>query len=266
MKLTRCLLCLFLFFERTAVFSDYSKSDINLSDIIFPKEVTFLKKGDIISYARVSAKGEVWSGGIKAEFPLKENKFFSDHNSSTIAAVEKIFFKAQPKFGEKIFSAVTEFSAIKGTSYYSISEGKILPLITAVEMVEINKITDKQSNILHCIFSVTDNRLGKILFRGNILKKENLIHISLYNEYPVYKYGLKVFDKGDYRVQKVFIYDNSLNGWFYCSTIFMNVYSGILKKTDLLGPKNIANRLRGDSVRVLSLLGIDKSSQLCAFR
>jgi hypothetical protein len=82
----------------------------------------------------------------------------------------------------------------------------------------------------------------------------------------VSRYGMKVFEPGDYRIYKFIIYDKTAGGWFYCSVQLMRVKSDIMKNLDLLKPENICNRLRGDTVHILGLIGINRKSELAAFR
>lgn len=256
-----------LFILSLFVSADSAPPHLRLSDIITPQEKRLLVRGDILTYAKMTDKGDAFRGGMKASFPDGAGRIYDFPSGYSVAAVEKVFFKGDADLAETIFSRLTDYPSLQGMQYYSLSEGKALPLI--LESWVSGNTTLRQEiggKTAITYFTIKDNRLGTIPFKSRVWSGRNTF--SSVNECSgrVSRYGMKVFEPGDYRIYKFIIYDKTAGGWFYCSVQLMRVKSDIMKNLDLLKPENICNRLRGDTVHILGLIGINRKSELAAFR
>lgn len=240
---------------------------IRVTDIVSSSEIELLKKGRILSYARMDGKGEVFTGGAAPSFPRGAGSMYDYPSGYSIAAVEKVFFKGENGQSGIIFDKIKDYNALKGMKYYSLSEGRAMPLIlesfqSGNSTVNYNGVS---GSVISC-FTIKDNRLGAIPLRSEAWIDNGAVYASGICSGSVTRFGMKIFEPGDYRIYKFFIYDKTAGGWFYCSVQLMRVRSDIMKSIDLLKPENICNRLRGDTVHMLGLLGYDRRGELAAFR
>jgi len=240
---------------------------IRTAEIISQREMAVLTKGGIISYARIEGKGETYTGGAKASFPEGAGRLFDNPSGYSVAAVEKVFFKGDASLGDGIFNRITDYAALKGMQYYSLSEKRSMSLILDSSISGSSSVKQEiggKSAVSY--FTIKDNRLGTIPFKSRVWYGNGSVYSVSECSGSVSRFGMKVFEPGDYRVYKFIVYDKTSNGWFYCSVQLMRVRSGIMKRLDLLKPENICNRLRGETVHILGLVGINRSSELAAFR
>lgn len=257
------LLCLIPAF----ISAESSSGTIKIGDIFSPSEIKLLRRGGILTYARMDGKGEASSGGAAVSFPHGAGRLYDYPSGYSVASVEKVFFRGGPEDAVKIFEKVTDFPALKGMKYYSISEGRAIPLILE-SYLSGNRFVkqDGESRFASSYFTIKDNRLGTIPFRSEAWGGNGTVYASSICSGQVSRFGMKIFEPGDYRIYKFIIYDRLSGGWFYCSVQLMRVRSDIMKSLDLLRPENICNRLRGETVHILGLLGHNRSGELAAFR
>ncbi len=247
--------------------ADAAPPRFSISDIITPGEKTVLLRGGILTYARIEGKGEVFAGGTGVTFPERAGRIYDYPSGYSVAAVEKVFFKGDASMGETIFNSLKDFPALRGMQYYSISEGKSIPLILDSRVSGSSSIKQEiggKSSVSY--FTIKDNRLGTIPFSSKVWIGNLALSSTGVCSGTVSRFGMKVFEPGDYRVYKFLVYDKTAGGWFYCSVQLMRVRSDIMKRLDLLKPENICNRLRGETVHILGLFGINRSIDLVAFR
>jgi len=256
------LLSLSIFISADAALPRFS-----IADIISPGEKGVLLKGGIITYARIEGKGEVFAGVVKASLPDKAGSLYDYPSGYSIAAVEKFFFKADAALGESMFNRLLDYSSLKGMEYYSLSEGRVIPLILDSRASGGSSIKEEiGGKSAVSFFTIKDNRLGVIPFSSKVCSGNGVLSVTGICSGTVTRFGMKVFEPGDYRVYKYLAYDKTAGGWFYCSVQLMRVRSDILKRFDLLKPENICNRLRGETVHILKLIGIRRTVDMAAFR
>lgn len=261
------LLSALSFFLILLISDGYTQQNPRLSDIFTPGETAFLKKGEILTYARIDGKGEVYSGSLHVSFPAGAGLFYDNPSGYSVAAVEKCFFSGELSERNRIFEALKEGSSFKGMKYFSITGGRVQPLV--LESYTYGNRDDSvkgdgASSLFN--FTIRDNRLGVIPFRSEVSMSGGSIRVVNISSGRVSRFGMKVFEPGDYRVYRFVMYDRGAGGWFYCSVQLMRVRSDIMKSLDLLKPENICNRLRGETVHLLSLFGHDRSARIAAFR
>ena len=257
------ILLIFSFF----ISADSAPPRLKVSDIITPKERGLLLSGGIISYAKMAGKGESFTGGIKASLPQGAGRIYDNPSEYSIAAVEKTFFKGDAALTDSIFTRLTDYPMLKGMQYYSISESKAVPLILESRSSGNRSVKHENGGKYAVLnFIIKDNRLGTIPLSSKVWSGNGFISSASVCSGTVSRLGMKVFEPGDYRVYKFIVYDKTSGGWFYCSVQLMRVRSDILNRIDFLRPENICNRLRGETVHMLGLIGINRKSELAAFR
>ena len=173
----------------------------------------------------------------------------------------------------KIYRTLTGFSALKGMSYYSQTQGTISTLILdgyKIKSPEDNVVINtKDRDIPEKIishFAVKDNRLGSLYFRSEFINNGDNFIVNNTSIGNSTKFGMKIFNSGDYSIHKIFIYDRTLKGYFFYTTQFMKVRSDILNKINLIKPESFGNRIRAENVHFLKSLGIDRTGKLAAFK
>ena len=240
-----------------------------------PNEMAIVKKGEMMTYVSLKDKGEVKAGGIEKISASKNEYINIVPTNFDIVAIEKGFFnlKNTAKNRMEIYKTLTNIQRLKGMPYYSITDKKNVALVLDSSNIESsensispNTTADKipQNVISH--FSITDNRLGVLKFKNEfICDGQNFISINT-SIGTSSKYGMKIFDPGDYKIYKIFIYDANAGGYYYFMTQYLKVRSNILNSLNVIKPDSFGNRTRAESVHFLKGLGIDRSQQLAAFQ
>ena len=247
--------------------SESSQTSFKLQEIFTPQEIGHVRTGRILGYARIEGKGEAYVNGISVSFPRGAGSIYDNPWGYSVAAVEKAFCKGDLSEGGMIFRRLGDYPALQGMQYYSISENKPKTLILASWLSGGSSVKGSGEDLTsHSYFTIKDNRLGTIPFRGEVRSGRGTVYAASICSGSVSRYGMRIFEPGDYRAYKFFIYDKGAGGWFYCSVQLMRVRSDIMKSLDLLKPENICNRLRGETVHLLSLFGHDRSARIAAFR
>ncbi len=264
-KKNQALFLLILFFLLFPVES--SSAEIRLSSLFSKHEIEAVKKGVIFTYARIEEKGVVSLHGMVNPFnrwspvpPVNPSDF-------SVVAVEKCFFRDDGGVGKKAFNALVDFGRLQGMKYYSRTVSGNRVLITESRLLSSQVIVrDSAGERISSGFLIRDNRLGLIPFKNDTCRRGNIISSVSISSSAVSRFGLKVFEPGDYHIYKYLIYDRNYGGWFYYSAQFMRVRSNIMMDLDLLKPENIGNRLRADTVHFMNMIGKNRTGELAAFR
>ncbi len=241
--------------------------NLKLTDVFTMQEIQLVKSGKIITYAKMNGKGEASTAGAAVSFPRLTVSAYDNPSGYSVAAVEKAFFKGDISEWQLIFDKLGDYPAFKGMQYYSLSEGKAKTLIPG-SWLSGEKSLFKSGDMAHSsgYFTIRDNRLGTIPFRGEVHGRRGSVYSVSVCSGQVSRFGMRIFEPGDYRVYKFFVYDKSSGGWFYCSVQLMMVRSDIMRSLDLLKPENICNRLRGETLHLFGLIGHGRNGELAAFR
>jgi len=253
----------------------YSSSILSIKSFFTTAEMKLAVSGEFLTSVSLKGKGEVHSPGVETFTPVKNSYIAVSSYGYDMAAVEKGFFPMEGNSSNrlKIFKSLTDFSLLKGMSYYSMTEGKNIPLVlesyriqTPEDYIKEN-IKDKnipESSLSH--FAIKDNRLGLLTFKCEfICSGENFISVNTSTGNSS-KFGMSIFYPGDYRIYKIFIYDRKLKGYFFYTVQYMKVRSSILSKIDLIKPESFGNRVRAENIHFMKNTGIDKSGKLAAFK
>lgn len=266
-----------LFFAAVLIFSsisNFSYSEISSNIFFSAGEIKFVLNGDFLTSVIINGIGEVHSPGMEKTTPVL-NRYFTIPSNYDMAAVEKGFFFMEGNSANRlrIYRTLTDFPALKGMLYYSQTMKNYSALI--IDSYRIQSREDSVSGIIKegeipekkiFHFAVRDNRLGLITFRSEFIRSgDNFVVINTSTGNST-KFGMKIFNPGDYRIHRIFIYDRNLKGYFFYTVQFMKVRSDILNKTGLIKPESFGNRIRAENVHFLKMIGVDRSGKLAAFK
>ncbi|HOP64460.1 MAG TPA: hypothetical protein PK358_11695 [Spirochaetota bacterium] len=240
---------------------------VKVADLFTPSEIKLLKSGEILTYASMKGKGEAFAGGVSDLLPRKAGSLYDYPSTYSVVSVEKVFFRGGYGDSRKISERITDYPALKGMKYHSLSEGRAKTLIIESSLSGEKKVLQEGNGTLWVDrFTIMDNRLGTISFRGETWSSRGVVMSWNINTEHVSRFAMKIFEPGDYRVYKYFVYDRQAGGWFFCSIQLMRVRSDIMKSINLLKPENMCNRIRGETVHILRLLGHNRMEDMAAFR
>jgi len=253
----------------------YSSSGISLKSFFTDNEIRLAVNGEFLTSVALKGKGNVSSAGIEITSPVQNSYITASFSGFDMVAVEKGFFYMDNSGANrlKIYRALTDFYSLKGMIYYSKTQGTTSNLV--LDSYRIQSPDDyvryspedksiPESSFSH--FAARDNRLGLVTFASELVSKgDDFIMINSSTGTST-KFGMKIFDPGDYRIYKFLIYDRKLKGYFFYGVQLMKVRSGILSRIDLLKPDSFGNRLRAEDIHFLKIIGIDRTGKLAAFR
>ncbi len=262
-----------LMFITLVLFSEEAQIDTKeLIDTLFTKdEQEKMLDGKFITRMSIkfNAKGEntdlfipipvtKWTPANLADYEIiTDDKIFIPYEASKIDDAKRLSF----------FNFLTAYSTLKGMVYYSRSSDKVETLIKDAHRLDDKgkKIDDpKYDKVLPYVtnnFFQEDNKFGKTYFTSEIYNSHNSFIMVNANNKPITK-GIKIGDKGDYKIIAFFLYDEAKAG-YYC--YFMNAFrinnDGLLK-SGLLRPTTFSNRLRAAIVHFLKFLDKDYTDEL----
>jgi len=218
---------------------------------------------------KFNAKGENTHLFIK----IPVTKWTPENLSSyEIITDDKIFIpyqksKVNEEHNLNFLNFLTSYRKLAGMVYYSRSSNNIETLIKKSYRLDDKdkKIDDpKYDKVISYTknkFLQEDNKFGTTYFDSEVYNIDNSFIMVNSNNKPISK-GIKIGDKGDYKVISFFIYDDEKEG-YYC--YFLNAFrinNDNLLKGGLLRPTTFSNRLRAAIVFFLKFLGKDYSSEL----
>lgn len=259
-------------FISTMLFSD---SAVSIKSFFTENEVKLAVGGIFLTSVSLKGKGHVSSEGVEKTVPAQNSYIDTASSGYTMVGIEKGFFflDGSNSNRNRIYRSLTDFSGLRGMSYFSQTQGENTALV--LESYRIGSHDDYiKENIRDKsiperavrYFGIKDNRLGLLKFKSELVADSgNFIMINTLTE-SVSRFGMDIFYPGDYKIYKVLIYDGSRKGYFFYNVQFMKVRSGILNKIDLIKPESFGNRLRAEDVHFLKSIGIDRSDKLAAFR
>jgi len=184
----------------------------------------------------------------KIFIPYKKNKVNEEHNLAFL-------------------NFLTSSKKLEGMVYYSRSSDNIETLIKKSNRLDDKdkKIDDpKYDKILPYIknkFSQEDNKFGTTYFDSEVYNIGNSFIMVNSNNKPISK-GIKIGDKGDYKVISFFIYDDEREGYYCYFLNALRIDNEKLLKSGLLRPTTFSNRLRAGIVFFLKFLEKDYSKEL----
>jgi len=253
----------------------YSAPDITPNSFFTANELKLARDGEFLTAVSLTGKGEVHSGGVEKILPVKNSYIKASASDYDMVAVEKGFFYMEGNSlnRQKIYNSLTDFSQLKGMIYYSMTEGGNISLILDSYKMQSDddyiKKNTRDKNIPEAVlshFAIKDNRLGILKFKSEFISRGgNFIMINT-STGTSSRFGMKIFNPGDYRIYKILIYDKNFKGYYFYTVQYMKVRSGILSKFDLIKPESFGNRVRADNIHFLKSIGADRPAKLAAFK
>lgn len=249
--------------------------DKKSSENLFTKhEKEILLRGELITKCYLKHKGTVHTPNTDARIIVPLTKFTgNDLQNYEMLCVEKAFFRydVSEKSLLYLYNTLSAYSKLSGMQYYSRTDKKIQPFITESYGLDSNykriddvtrfSITPKSVNYL----KITDNRFGDLVFRSELHnERENFILKNSCIQ-PMEKYFIAINNKEEYHLISFFIYDKQAKGYFYYSLHAMRIRSENFLKLRMLSAENFANRIRGNTVHMARLIGLNWDDKIKAF-
>ena len=200
-----------LLFLQIIIFTPHAQTEtanLKLSDIFTSAEIQLVKSGKILTYAKMEGKGEAATGGDAVSFPRVNVSAYENPAGYSVAAVEKAFFKGDISEQKSIFEKLRDYPQLKGMQYYSLSEGKPKTLILGSWLSGDKYLSQNgDEKVSSGYFTIKDNRLGTIPFRGEVHGRNGSVYSMSVCTVRVSRFGMRIFEPGDYRVYKYIVYD-----------------------------------------------------------
>lgn len=253
-----------------------SSEELSVNIFFNAKDIERVIAGDIISrmYIKYDAVKENTDKFITV--PKTE---FADENFSQYEVVidEKAFIPYKMGSDSKklsFYNTLVAFSKLKGATYYSRLRGAVELLIensyTISSPTDRKRIPDPiyssvQQRVIN-YFVQKDNKFGNLAFKSELINQGNNFILINTTVDRVAKALVEVCRAGEYKIITYFIYDNNREGFFYYTVSLMRIHNEVfLKGNNLippLYPTLFSNRLRGATVHLAKLLGLDWSSKI----
>jgi hypothetical protein len=246
-----------------------NSQSIGLNDIFTSKEIARLKNGEIITRMYIKNNAVKENTDLKIEVP-KAKFIHEDFSPYEMITDEKAFipYKLDEKSKLSFYNTIQSFSKLKGMTYYSRRIQKVETLI--LDCYRIESISNKKrtndvmyNSILPKItnyFIQKDNRFGSLTFKSELYNEgDNFILINTCMD-KLSKLIFNISNKEEYKFITYFIYDKQAGGYYYYSVNLLRIRDeSFLKKGSKLTlyPTTFSNRLRGATVRVAKLLGLN---------
>jgi len=264
----------FLIFLTDTVFSQ--TDDLNVNILFKPDEIEKVLAGEIIT--RMYVKNDVTRENTDAFIAIPRTKYADEDFSIYEMITDEKAFIPYNLIGEKekldFYNTLTAFSKLKNMLYFSRMAGKPQVLIKQsykiispesrkkIDDIVYNKIEPKITNY----FVQEDNKLGKLTFKSELINSGgNFILINTCID-KISKMMFEVSKKNEYKVITYFIYDREKKGFFYNSINVMRIRKEVLLTGNSaippLNPTTFSNRLRGATVHLAGLLGINWENKI----
>lgn len=235
-----------------------------------------LRADNIMTFVYMKGKGNAVSNVADTSAFLNISVLPQGWDRFDVVIVEKAYLRVGVSDSSrlKIFKTLAGRSGLKGMKYYSITETGIRSLI--IESFRVKSCGDRtyiaEENLSalpaksESVFVIQDNRMGTICFNGTVEYRDGMFIETDVSCGRVSRLGMSVFNDGGYVIRHYLLPDPSGAGYFYCSVQIMKVESSIMKRLNLLNPRNFGNRVRGETVHFFRRMGYDVSGMITAFR
>jgi hypothetical protein len=239
-------------------------------------EMDVVLNNELITKGYLKNKKTVYTPNTDTMRSIPASRYLKgDMGSYEMLCVEKAFFKYELTDSSKLmlFNTLVACSKLSGMKYYSRLEKKIKPAIFDCYRIESPADPKRIDDLTYgkvlpnvvTYFKIKDNRFGALMFRSELYNEGNNFILKNVCIQPLVKYFISVNKSEQYQLVSFFIYDSDARGYFYYSVNAMKINSGYLLKFGVLSPVNFANRIRGSTVHVAKLLGLDWQDRLSAF-
>lgn len=251
-----------------------AQKKINTDNLFTKHEKEILLRGELITKSFLKHRGTIHTPNTDARIIVPITKFTQNYlQNYEMLCVEKAFFRYEASEKSLLYldNTLTAYSKLSGMQYYSRTDKKIQPFITESYGLDSNykrtdditrsSITPKSVNYL----KITDNRFGDLIFRSELYNEgENFILKNVCLQ-PMEKYFIAINNKEEYQLISFFIYDKQAKGYYYYSLHAMRIRSESFLKLKMLSAENFANRIRGNTVHMAKLIGLNWDDKIKAF-
>ncbi|MBN2403311.1 MAG: hypothetical protein JXN64_13065 [Spirochaetes bacterium] len=256
--------------------SAHAEKKISTGIFFNKNEIGSVLKGGIITKSFLKYNGTVHTPDTDTKIILPDIQYIEkDLASYEMISIEKAFFACELTGKKKlyVYNILASAAKLSGMQYYSRTDSKIQTLITNSGRIKSPDNKWPVKDILYSTiypktisyFSITDNRFGDLTFKSELYNEgENFILKNVCIE-PMEKYFISINKKEEYHLISIFIYDNDLKGFFYYSINAMRIRSNRFLKLGILSAEHFANRIRGSTVHMAKLLGIEWEHKIKAF-
>ncbi|HBD96428.1 MAG: hypothetical protein A2015_06610 [Spirochaetes bacterium GWF1_31_7] len=158
------------------------------------------------------------------------------------------------------------FSQLKGADYWTFNGAKKVTFILDSYTIESPKkrkmisdaTTDTIKDYLVSYYVQEDNKFGKLCFKSELFNEgDNFVTVNstIDQIFPINR-------AGEYAIISFFIYDNEKKGFYYYAVSVMRIRSDLILKSGKLYATTFSNRLRGGTVHVAKILGLNWNDKI----
>jgi hypothetical protein len=270
------IIFIILFFFYIINFNAYAAERISIVSLFDRTEKDTVLKGGIITKSFLKNAGSAHTPNTNPEINIPLTQYTgADLKDYEMLCIEKAFFPYVLTSESKlsVYNILASASKLTGMRYFSRTDSKSETLIlnsgriespekkTSVKEVAYGTISPKIINY----FITTDNRFGELTFRSELNNEGYSFILKNVCIEPMEKYFISINNKEEYQLISFYIYDKAAGGYFYYSINAMRIRSSYFLKLGMLSAENFANRIRGSTVHMAKLLGIDWDNRIKAF-
>lgn len=247
-------------------FTLFATDDVRVETFFNAKERERVLGGEIVTrmYLKYNAVGENTDLSITVPRTKFNDEDFSPYEMITD---EKAFLPLEGTEENrlKLYNTLASFSDLKNMEYWN--RGDLKPMVFILDCYRTesqkgnNKIADPvYKEILPRVenfFTQEDNKFGQLTYKSEIFSEgKNFIMVNTCVE-ALKKYGFPINRKDEYKMITFFIYDEEEKGYYYYTVSVMRLRLDALLKSGKLYPGTFSNRLRGATVHLANLLGLN---------
>ncbi len=270
------IIFIILFLSCIINFNIRASEKISIQKFFDSAEKETVLNGGIITKSFLKNAGDAYAADTKPDINIPPTRYTgADLKNYEMLCIEKAFFPLVLSAVSKlsVFNILASASNLKGMRYFSRTDSRIKTLILNSARIESpEKKTPIKEAVHNTIppaiinyFTASDNRFGELTFRSELYNEgDNFIVKNVCIE-PMEKYFISINNKEEYQVISFYIYDNAAGGYFYYSVNAMRIRSSYFLKLGMLSAENFANRIRGSTVHMAKLLGLDWSDKFRVF-
>lgn len=170
----------------------------------------------------------------------------------------------------KLYNSLTAYSKLKGMKYWNRGEKVAMEFIVDAYRIQspddnkkipdpvYNEIQPKITNY----FIQEDNKFGKSVYRSELINDGDNFILNNTCLTPISKFLVTLAKTEESKNYTIFIYDKEKEGYYYYTLNVMRIRNERLLKSKKLYPGTFSNRLRGSTIHLVSMLGIDWSDKI----
>ncbi|MCG8572825.1 MAG: hypothetical protein MJB14_22055 [Spirochaetes bacterium] len=242
---------------------------VSVSTFFTEKDLARLNNQEIIT--RMMVKGDHVNENTDLSIPVPSTKYANeDFSVYEVISDEKAFipYALNEQSKLKFYQTITSYSQLSNVKYWHRVDDRTKVYLEECYTVESNrnnkKIADPQYTKIEpkvtSYIIQQDNKFGKLKYRSEVFNEGNNFIIVNTCTQPIAKFVIRICNKEEFKNITYFIYDEEKQGFYYYTVMLMRIrMEAILKR---LYPGTFSNRLRGATVHMAGLLGLDWSDKV----